>query len=306
MAEKHFWLNMDFNGSLNGISWQARVDAALTLIVETLCFGNNVLVHCRHGTHRTGVVTISAMALLRIPSHRGEQFLTTPRMCISPPTPTVRSKTFEPRVTSIFQKTGIDLWAGMVRCELLHYNLEYMVFAEVVYGRRLVRPRLQGRGPSGSGCSSMPLGIAASGAGAGSGLMPLVSAPWPQERGPSSASSSSMPPGLAPRGCAGTGSGSKTKARPTQGNLWAAAAKRIREGTGLLVTTAIPGPWFVVPSMAAVTRPHEERTGLATTAAEVRGPRSAVAIPRPSSAQQAARTPPLAQAEFAQFQPALR
>ena len=46
-AEQHFWLNVNFKGNLNGISWEARAEAALTLIVVTLCSGGNVFVHCR-------------------------------------------------------------------------------------------------------------------------------------------------------------------------------------------------------------------------------------------------------------------
>jgi hypothetical protein len=206
-----------------------------------------------------------------------------------------KKRDFEPRVTSIFQKTGIDVWAGMTRRELLRYNWEYSVFADVVYGQQVVCPRLQGRGPSGSGSSSsMPLGIALSSSGAGGGSMPLGSAPRSQDHGPSSASSSSMPPGLAPSGT-GTDSGSmKKKARPSQANSWPIEAKRIREdGTRLLVTMATPSPCVVVPVMGQVTRLHEDRTGLTTTAAEVQGTRSTVAIQRPSSAQQTARMPRL-------------
>ena len=76
------------------------------------------------------------------------------------------------------------------------------------------------------------------------------------------------------------------KARPKQGNVLAAAARRLREGTGLVATAAeVPGPRPAVPAMAAATRRPAEETGLRTASCE---------------------DAPLAQASFAQPQPALR
>ena len=230
MAKKHFWLKVSYLGKLNGISWKARAQAALELIFETLCNGGNVLVHSRQGKHRTGVVTITVLALLVNPIQPWATALDHAKDVYFAAHPNRAEHDLESRVMSIFSMTKFDVWAGQVRCEVLQYHEDYMAFAEVVYGlRSVLRPIF--RGPSIASSSSMPLGPAPSGAGTGSGSMPLGVAPGgsesdsspplpgarprlmatakPQGRGPSSASSSSMPLGPAPSGV-GTDSGSMT------------------------------------------------------------------------------------------------
>ena len=191
MAKKQFWLNVNFKGRVNGMSWTARAEAALMLIVQTLCSGNDVLVYCAHGKHRTGVVTITTMALLVNPTLSWATALFHAKDVYFANHPNREEHDLEPRVKSIFQSSNFDVWAGGVRHEFLQDNSDYMAFAEVVYGLRSVGPRPPGRGPSSASSSSMPLGPAPSGAGTGSGSMPLGPAP-------SSASSSSRPPGPAP------------------------------------------------------------------------------------------------------------
>ena len=77
------------------------------------------------------------------------------------------------------------------------------------------------------------------------------------------------------------------KARPKQGNLLAAVARRLREGTGLAATTAVPGPSSMVPTSRG-----EDRT----VGNSSRAPGSA---PQCRAGREDA---PLAQASFAQPQ----
>jgi hypothetical protein len=193
MADKHFWLNVNYKGTLNGMLWEARAKAALTLIVQTLCSGENVLVHCRHGKHRSGVVTITSIALMANPATCWETALFHAKDVYFATHPNRAEHDLEPTVKSIFQKSNFDVLAGRLRHKVLQNRTDYMAFAEVVYGLRSVGPMPPGRTPSSASSSSMPLGIAPSDAGTASGSMPLGSAP-------SSASSRSRPPCPAPGG----------------------------------------------------------------------------------------------------------
>jgi hypothetical protein len=149
----------------------------------------------------------------------------------------------EPRVMSISQKSKLDIWAGRVHQKvLLLLNSEYVAFAEVVYSLRSVGPMPPSRGPSSAGSSSMALGPAVSGGGAGSSSWPLCPAP-------SGADNSSRPPGPAPGGGESDSSPLLAGARP---KLMATAKPMPeacpKEGTGLVETAAdVLGPRSVVP-----------------------------------------------------------
>ena len=47
---KPFWLHISYHGELGHTTWQRRVLGAMRLVLKTLVEGENVAVHCRHGT----------------------------------------------------------------------------------------------------------------------------------------------------------------------------------------------------------------------------------------------------------------
>jgi hypothetical protein len=142
------------------------------LILETLCSGGNVLLHCRHGKHRTGVVTITIMAMLANPTTVWTTALFHAKNVYFAAHPNRSEYDFEERVRSIFEKSNFDVWAGKVRHEVLQFNSKYVAFAELVYSVRPVDPRLTGLGTSSASSSSMPPGSAPSGTGAGNSSAP--------------------------------------------------------------------------------------------------------------------------------------
>ena len=48
---KVFWLHIAYHGRLDGSSWQDRVLGALCMVLNTLLQGEDVAVHCVHGSH---------------------------------------------------------------------------------------------------------------------------------------------------------------------------------------------------------------------------------------------------------------
>jgi hypothetical protein len=148
------------------------VKRALMLILETLCSGDNVLLYCRHGKHRAGVVTITIMALLANPTTVWTTALFHAKDVYFAAHPNRLEYDFEQRVRSIFETSNFDVCAGKVRHEVLQFNSKYVAFAELVYGVRPVDPRLPGLGTSSASSSSMPLGSAPSGTGAGNSSAP--------------------------------------------------------------------------------------------------------------------------------------
>ena len=51
-------------GDVNGISHTERMTVALWLVLTGLLMGEDVLVHCRQGKHRSGVFCLLVMVLL--------------------------------------------------------------------------------------------------------------------------------------------------------------------------------------------------------------------------------------------------
>ena len=47
---KPYWLHIAYHGELNFISWQDRVLGAMRMVLETLLRGEDVVVHCEHGS----------------------------------------------------------------------------------------------------------------------------------------------------------------------------------------------------------------------------------------------------------------
>ena len=57
-------MNLNFHGGLNGITWQHRVSTVVWLVLTALALGENVLLHCRQGKHRSGVLAMLILGIL--------------------------------------------------------------------------------------------------------------------------------------------------------------------------------------------------------------------------------------------------
>ena len=58
------WLNIGHRGEMDGITWQARLEQAVRMVFSALLHGENVLVHCFRGRHRSGAFVIFCIALI--------------------------------------------------------------------------------------------------------------------------------------------------------------------------------------------------------------------------------------------------
>ena len=58
------WLNIGHRGEMSGVSWQARLEHAVKMVFGALLHGENVLVHCFRGRHRSGAFAIFCLALI--------------------------------------------------------------------------------------------------------------------------------------------------------------------------------------------------------------------------------------------------
>ena len=47
---KPYWLHIAYHRQLSGTSWQDRVLGAMRMVLETLLRGEDVVVHCEHGS----------------------------------------------------------------------------------------------------------------------------------------------------------------------------------------------------------------------------------------------------------------
>ena len=57
-------MNLNFQGDLNGITWQHRLCTVVWLVLTALALGENVLLHCRQGKHRSGVLAMLILGIL--------------------------------------------------------------------------------------------------------------------------------------------------------------------------------------------------------------------------------------------------
>ena len=55
---RRFWMNLNYKGEMDGVTWERRMQSAVRLIIEALAAGGDVLVHCRQGKHRSGILNI--------------------------------------------------------------------------------------------------------------------------------------------------------------------------------------------------------------------------------------------------------
>ena len=59
-----YWLDLNFHGVLNGVTWLERLCTVVWLVLNALALGENVLVHCRQGKHRSGVLVMLLLGIL--------------------------------------------------------------------------------------------------------------------------------------------------------------------------------------------------------------------------------------------------
>ena len=61
-----FWLNLNYKNEMDGVTWEQRLFAAVWMALTALALGEDVLVHCRQGRHRSGIVVMLLMAILAV------------------------------------------------------------------------------------------------------------------------------------------------------------------------------------------------------------------------------------------------
>ena len=59
-----YWMNLNFRGTLDGVTWESRLSTVVWLVLTALALGEDVLVHCRQGKHRSGVLAMFLMGIL--------------------------------------------------------------------------------------------------------------------------------------------------------------------------------------------------------------------------------------------------
>ena len=61
-----FWLNLNYKNEMDGVTWEQRLCVAVWMALTALALGEDVLVHCRQGRHRSGIVVMLLMAILAV------------------------------------------------------------------------------------------------------------------------------------------------------------------------------------------------------------------------------------------------
>ena len=61
-----FWMNLNYKHELDGVMWEQRLSSVLWIALTALALGENVLVHCRQGKHRSGVLAMLLMSILAV------------------------------------------------------------------------------------------------------------------------------------------------------------------------------------------------------------------------------------------------
>ena len=63
-----FWLHLNYKNELDGVTWEKRLFVAVWIALTALALGENVLIHCRQGKHRSGIVVMLLMSILAVGS----------------------------------------------------------------------------------------------------------------------------------------------------------------------------------------------------------------------------------------------
>lgn len=61
-----FWLNLNYKNEMDGVTWEQRLFVAVWFALMALALGEDVLVHCRQGCHRSGIVVMLLMSILAV------------------------------------------------------------------------------------------------------------------------------------------------------------------------------------------------------------------------------------------------
>jgi hypothetical protein len=64
---KFYDRNCDVNVDPNGVTWLERMCTVVRLVLNALALGQNVLVHCRQGKHRSGVLAMLLLGIMAPP-----------------------------------------------------------------------------------------------------------------------------------------------------------------------------------------------------------------------------------------------
>ena len=75
-----FGLNLNYKNELDGVTWEQRLFVVVWMALTALALGEDVLVHCRQGRHRSGIVVMLLMAILAVVGSEDLIFLFSPRM----------------------------------------------------------------------------------------------------------------------------------------------------------------------------------------------------------------------------------
>ena len=59
-----FWMNISYKECMDGLTWHDRLCTVVWIVLTALLLGANVLIHCRQGKHRSGVLAMLIMAIL--------------------------------------------------------------------------------------------------------------------------------------------------------------------------------------------------------------------------------------------------
>lgn len=57
-------MNLNYTGTLQGMTWHWRLCCVVWMVLTALMIGENVLVHCRQGRHRSGLIVMLVMSIL--------------------------------------------------------------------------------------------------------------------------------------------------------------------------------------------------------------------------------------------------
>ena len=61
-----FWLHLNYKNELDGVTWERRLFVTVWFALTALALGEDVLVHCRQGRHRSGIVVMLLMSILAV------------------------------------------------------------------------------------------------------------------------------------------------------------------------------------------------------------------------------------------------
>ena len=61
-----FWMNLNYKNVMDGVTWEQRLSSVLWIALTAPALGENVLVHCRQGKHRSGVLAKLLMSILAV------------------------------------------------------------------------------------------------------------------------------------------------------------------------------------------------------------------------------------------------